>query len=370
MLRRRAALVSTLIVAVSLVFSAQEVLRNAATGARETWAGALVFNLVAWTAWAMLSPLIVMAADRLRLDDGKRVARSAVWVLVGLAVCGAHAVVTGLALRALGPIALVPSARASLPLARYLWTWIAITAAENTIVFGTIAVACHAALYARDLRAQQIRELDLEGRLAHSELTVLRNQLEPHFLFNTLNTVSGLMVHDVPGAQRVIAALGDLLRASTDRAARQEISLRDELALVHRYLEIQRARLRQRLAVHVDLSTDMLDGLVPSLVLQPLVENAIRHGIERNIRGGQVWIAGDCHGDRVTLIVRNDGVAGEGSPSPGTGVGLSNIAARLSQLYGADHTFRAGRAAEGIFEVQLSLPYHTEPVTVAARGPR
>jgi LytS/YehU family sensor histidine kinase len=252
-----------------------------------------------------------------------------------------------------------------LPLGRYLSIWIVGGAGFNMIIFLMIAGVFHATLYYRDLRTRQLREIDLEARLARAELNVLRMQLQPHFFFNALHTISSLMVSDVPAAHRVIAALGDLLRSSLDHTARQEIPLREELAFVGRYLDVQKARFRTRLAVEIDTEDAPLDALVPSLVLQPLVENAIRHGIEANTEGGTIWISAAHEDGQLVLTVRDDGSleSPEGPRARTTsasGVGLTNIENRLAQLYGAKHTFHARRASDGRFEVTLALPFHTD----------
>ena len=192
------------------------------------------------------------------------------------------------------------------PLGRYLVNFTFQGFGFNMIIFLMIVGAFHAALYYRDLRARQLREADLEARLARAELNVLRMQLQPHFFFNALHTVSSLMISDVPTAQRVISSLGDLLRSSIDHTARQEIPLREELAFVERYVDVQKARFRDRLDVHVDVPDDLLDALVPSLVLQPLVENAIRHGVEVDKRGGSISIVASRVGASIALTVRDD----------------------------------------------------------------
>jgi two-component system, LytTR family, sensor kinase len=173
------------------------------------------------------------------------------------------------------------------------------------------------------------------------------------------------MVSDVPTAQRVVAALGDILRSSLDHTARQEICLREEVGFVQRYLDIQRARFRHRLRVEVDVPDALGTALVPSLVLQPLVENAIRHGIEASAEGGRIWISAARRHDDVLLTVENagtpNGVSPNGDGDRGRGgVGLTNLEARLTQLYGSAHTFRAHRNGDGRFTVTLTVPYHTD----------
>jgi LytS/YehU family sensor histidine kinase len=228
-----------------------------------------------------------------------------------------------------------------------------------------IAGALHALFYYRDLRARDATQAELETRLARAELNVLRMQLQPHFLFNALHTISSLMASDVTKARRVITALGDLLRVSTDHTASQEVPLQDELAFVDRYLEIQRARFRQRLTVQMRVDSDVLTAIVPSLVLQPLIENAIRHGVERSIRGGHVSVRASRVGSQLVLTVSDDASSHDAdtaspTPAPG-GVGLTNIASRLAQLYGPAHEFHAGRNESGEFEVRMAFPFRTAP---------
>jgi LytS/YehU family sensor histidine kinase len=233
-----------------------------------------------------------------------------------------------------------------------------------------IAGVFHASLYYRDLRRRHLREADLEARLAHAELNVLRMQLQPHFLFNALHTISSLMETDVPTARRVIASLGDLLRSSIDHTARQEVSLGAELAFVERYLDIQRARFRQRLRFEIDVAPETVTALVPSLVLQPLVENAVRHGIEPSAAGGTVRITAARDGSRLSLVVRNeaagDGVDAGRAHESKPGIGLSNVASRLTQLYGDAHTLRAERLLDGAFQVSMSLPFRRELAPMGA----
>ena len=223
------------------------------------------------------------------------------------------------------------------PLNQYLVNWVIGTLGGNTLIYCMIVGVFHAALYYRDLRARELREIDLEARLTRAELNVLRSQLQPHFFFNALHTVSSLMVTDIAAAQRVVSTLGDLLRSSIDHTSRQEIPLRDELGFVAKYIDIQKARFRNRIDVKVDVSPDDLDALVPSFVLQPLVENAIRHGLEPNPRGGSVWIGARRQDGSLELWVRDNGSVDHADHPPPTAAacGLTNTAARLSQLYGA-----------------------------------
>lgn len=371
--RRFALALISSVVLLALLFTAQDGMRRSADGIPVNWSRTFAINALDWVVWGILVPFIVLIGQRIRLDGaGRRAARIVGWACLAGGFCIVQSTITGLTVRLIGPsfFGLAPPGGgggfASRPLGAFLLNWGLSTASLNLLMFGMTAGVFHAALYYRDLRARQVREATLQARLARAELNVLRMQLQPHFLFNALHTVSSLMLTDVPTAQSVVTAVGDLLRASLDHTARQEIPLGDELAFVRRYLDIQRARFRQRLVVEIATSDALLDALVPSLVLQPLVENAIRHGIEPRARGGRVWITAERRGDAIALTVRNDGPGDERSPANGNGatngrgIGLANIEARLQQLYGASHTFRARHGADGSFDVTLTLPFHTD----------
>jgi LytS/YehU family sensor histidine kinase len=237
------------------------------------------------------------------------------------------------------------------------------------------------------------REARLEAQLAEARLSALRRQLDPHFLFNTLNAVSALVERDPRGVRRMLARLSDLLRFATDGAERAEHALRDELALVDRYLEIMQVRLQGRLTVVRAIDATVTDAAVPTLVLQPLVENAIRHGVERRAGPTRITLAARREGAMVVLAVRDDGpgpagavdaasadatasdattdvtapdtgatgaigVDAAGSDAPRAGVGLANTRARLAALHGARASL-ALRREGGETIVELRLPYRS-----------
>jgi signal transduction histidine kinase len=222
-----------------------------------------------------------------------------------------------------------------------------------------VLLAGLAIYYARDARSKQLRASKLEARLAEAQLDALRMQLHPHFLFNTLNTVSALMHRDIQAADRILALLGDLLRDSFEKISDQEVSLKQELGFLEKYLEIEQTRFRDRLSVETEIDPETLDAEVPNLMLQPLVENAIRHGIARRREAGHIRLAAWRDGDRLELRVRDNGpgLSSEGELAGRGGVGLSNTQARLRQLYGATHRFELLAPDTGGLEVVLSIPF-------------
>jgi two-component system LytT family sensor kinase len=189
--------------------------------------------------------------------------------------------------------------------------------------------------YQRRLRERELRAAQLETSLAQARLAALELQLRPHFLFNTLHTIGGL-VRQKRGAEAVemIAGLSDLLRYSLDHAGSQRVPLEQELAITGRYLEIQKTRFADRLTVTIDAPDEARAGLVPALLLQPLVENAVRHGIERSSQPGRVDVRARREGARLVVEVENSGPPVGAGP---TGIGLDNARARLEQLYPGQH---------------------------------
>jgi anti-sigma regulatory factor (Ser/Thr protein kinase) len=348
-------LVAAVGIALTLVFTAQDAIRG---GVRAGLGRTLAMNALDWVAWSAWLPLILFVGRRHRLDDAAHRWRSAlVWLALAVVCCAGAAVITGLAMRATHMVPDLPIPR---PLPAFLLAWMGMTAGFNALIFAMLAGLLHAVQYYDDLRTRQSREAELEARVARAELNVLRTQLQPHFFFNALHTVSSLMMTDVAAAQQVIASLGELVRASIDHTAEQEVLLRAELGFVQRYLDIQRARFRTRLAVHVDVADALLDAAVPSLILQPLVENAIRHGVERSPTGGAIWIHAARHDGRLRLEVRNTGDRDDATdvrPTASTRIGLMNLEARIAQLYGAAGRFDARRETDGGFAVTLELPY-------------
>jgi signal transduction histidine kinase len=228
---------------------------------------------------------------------------------------------------------------------------------SNLLIYGAILGVGLAIDYYRKYRDRELRATQLEARLAQTRLQVLKMQLHPHFLFNTLNAISALIHQDVELADRMIARLGDLLRSTLENANRQEVALRQELDFIRPYLEIEQARLGPRLAVDLDIDPETIDAAVPNLILQPLVENAIRHGIAPRPGAGRVEIRARRAGDRLHLEVRDDGPGLAHPAGAHEGIGLANTRARLRQLYGAAHRFDLGNGDGAGLRVQVAIPF-------------
>jgi signal transduction histidine kinase len=218
----------------------------------------------------------------------------------------------------------------------------------------------------RELRAQELTGARLQAELARAELDALRVQLHPHFLFNTLNAIS-MLVRKGEGetAVRMITGLNELLRLALATAGQQEVPLRQELDFLERYLCLQQIRFPDRLRIEMRIAPETLEARVPSLVLQPLAENAVRHGIAPSVAGGSVEVAAVREGEQLVVRVRDTGVGlSPGSESPG-GVGLRNVRARLQHLYPGAHRFRVSNRNEGGVESLLSIPFRGAEVARA-----
>jgi two-component system LytT family sensor kinase len=214
-------------------------------------------------------------------------------------------------------------------------------------------------------RAARERERFLRAETAarDARLSALRSQLNPHFLFNSLNAVSTLVLDGkAAAANQMLAQIGDLLRSSLDAGATSEVPLAQEIALTEQYLAIEQTRLGERLHIELALDPATADALVPAMLLQPLVENAVRHGVVRQLEGGTVAIASARRGSRLHLAVRNSGPRHATPAERETnGIGLRNTAERLATLYGSDHRFSLRWPTGGGCEAAVELPFRTLP---------
>ena len=239
---------------------------------------------------------------------------------------------------------------------------------SETMAFGAMMAAIHAVEFHRRSVEHTAQAARLEARLAEARLEALTAQLQPHFLFNTLHAVSTLMHRDVDRADTMLARLGDLLRRTLDDRDRPELPLSDELRLLDAYLDIARVRFEDRLTVDIQVPADARDALVPRFVLQPLVENALQHGIGAREGPGHVVIRARRAGNRLILAVEDDGAAASLGDNgfPREGVGLTNTRLRLRERYGADHALRLARRDEGGLVVSMDIPFRVAPATRVA----
>jgi signal transduction histidine kinase len=226
------------------------------------------------------------------------------------------------------------------------------------IIYGFISGVC-AFLYSR-MQTQQalVQKLEIERQLTHAQLQRLQMQMEPHFLFNTLNAITSLMVQGRnKEAIKTMTHLNNILRTTLQRKTPEKVPFAEELRVVESYLAIQQVRFAGRLEVKIDATPEALDGLVPCFVLQPLVENAIKHGITPKRRGGSIETQVKRVGDRLWMQVRDDGCGSGSSATKGHGIGMQNIQERLAYFYPNRYEFDAVSPTAGGYEVTIQIPY-------------
>jgi signal transduction histidine kinase len=322
-----------------------------------TFGVSLLLNMGWWYAWALLVPVVLWLSRRYPFDRARWL-RSLPAHLVGVvALTFAHVCLSELV------VLFAPMPEPSRltwwqnVLRSYVWSfdW-------NMAVYWAVIAFSHAAAYHREMQVRTVRTSQLEARLAEARLEALQRQLHPHFLFNTLNAISALMHRDVEAADAMLARLSDLLRMALEQRGMQEVALKDELEFVGKYLEIEQTRFRERCTVRFDIDPETLDARVPNLVLQPIVENSIRHAVSTSLEPRRIEIRSRRDGDVLRLEVRDDGPGlPAGSMPPDRGVGLANTRARLEQLYGAAQKLRFSRPPAGGLAVTIEIPFRLDP---------
>jgi hypothetical protein len=335
---------------VAVVSASQWYAFRLSSGHPAPWLPALYDNLASCWLWAAFTPAIAWLARRFPLDRGRWPRTALLHLLFALGFAALDVMVD----LGLAPW-LSPGDPARPVLATFFGKSFINLFSYAAVVAVTCAVDFHSWFVERRLAASR-----LEGELTAARLRALEMQLRPHFLFNTLHTVAALVrAGRNPDAVRTIAGLSDLLRAALRRDGAVEVPLRDELAFVERYLAIEQIRFQDRLEARIVADPAVLEALVPSLILQPLVENAIRHGVERRSAPGRITVAVGRR--RETLVLRVEDSCGGDTPAGGnggSGIGLSNTRARLRQLYGERQRLELLATGGGGALAVVELPYH------------
>jgi two-component system LytT family sensor kinase len=323
-------------------------------GNETTWKLALLYAMPRWYVWGLLTPGIV-AVDR-RLGARRSLTARLAWHLpLGLA-----RTTLSLAIRLfVRPVIGIdwPPSLLRFVVERAYW---------DLLIYAVIAGVSVARDYAARVSAHEreahrltLQAVELQSRLAEARLHALRSQLQPHFLFNALNTISSLTETNPKTARRLMERLGDLLRVSLRHASTPIVTLAEELTFLDDYLAIESVRFEGRISVSVQADDETLDARVPSFLLQPFVENAIRHGVNPRLSGGRIEVTATRTDSRLQLRVRDDGVglSPDWMRRRDVGVGLRNAAARLEQLYPQHHAFTIAPNASGGVDIQLDLPW-------------
>jgi hypothetical protein len=358
-----------------------------------TWGDAVRITVNQWLPWIVLSPLLLWFTLRFPIERGGSRWRIPAHLLVGL---GSVLLCAWLSRYIIGPI--------RPPLGRDLPNWTNVPppfqnplphadrndfrgpppdreggpfrqpppvfarARFNIPICVTMLSLCHAFAYFRRSQQRDRQALELEAQLGQARLQALRMQLHPHFLFNTLNSIATLVEADPQGAREMIGSLGQMLRLSLDSGPKPEVPLEQELEFLECYLEIERIRFGDRLQVKLELGPGVGAALLPTFILQPLVENAIRHGIEPALSPGTIEIRAERAGGLLSISIEDTG-KGLGDDvfekSAQKGIGLANTRARLQSHYPDRHRFSIRKAPGGGCLVELEVPFHTEPMPAA-----
>ena len=326
----------------------------------------LGLNMTYWWSWAVVVPGVLWMARRYRFERHTW-RRSVAFHFLGSVVCTfAH---VALATTGRGLVITQLTERS------FLWSvdwWMYfrerffLNFDWETMTYWALVAFVNALDYQRESREREIAAAQLQTQLAEAQLEALQRQLHPHFLFNTLNTISALMHRDVHAADEMLVQLSDLLRLTLDRVGTQQVALKDEVDFLKKYLEIEQTRFGDRLQVNIDVDPELLDAPVPNLILQPLVENSLRHGIGPRVGVGKVDVTASHAEGFLTLTVRDNGVG----LSPDklhafhSGVGLSNTRSRLENLYGDRHRFEFQTPPGGGLLVTIVIPmgHEAEPL--------
>lgn len=339
----------------ALFFASQFALQNQLSPNPLPFWKILSWQLVSGYAWFVVSPVILWLSTKFPLEQGRW--KVSVPVHVGSSVVIALVIVAidSFILPKLGYLA---SYQLESFFAAYKILFFVNFHFSIAIYWGVVAIH-QAVLYYRKYRERQLITSELEARLAQTRLQVLRMQLHPHFLFNTLNAISELIHRDQDAADRMITDLSDLLRMSFENLEVQEISLKQELEFLRKYLMIEQMRFQDRLKVDLDIAADTLDASVPNMILQPLVENAIKHGISPKATGGRIDISAARSNGHLKLTVADDGIGVPFGDASGIveGVGLSNTRRRLKHLYGEAHRFALKPSGDQGVSIELDIPY-------------
>ena len=346
--------------AVALFFASQSTLWDRYLFRQDiTWQRAMTINFSFYYVWALLAPVVLWLRKRYRFERKKWHKALLVHIPTSLTIAVLQLLLAEWVWNIVReePLSIYETFRA-------IEFTFAFNFQTNTLAYWMILGFGYTLEYYRQFRDRELRASLLEAQLVKANLQALKMQLQPHFLFNTLNSISSLMHKNVEDADRVLARLGDLLRYSLETEGMQEVSLRNELDFLQRYLEIEKVRYGNRLNVRIAAAEGVLNAKVPNLILQPLVENAVRYGVGGRRTGGKIEIVASRSDDMLDLVVKDDGPGLQYGPSGELteGVGLHNTRSRLEQLYGENHEFRLKNGVGRGLEVQLRIPYHEESI--------
>ncbi len=342
--------------AITLLIFCYRYLDDLTRGHQGTFTTRLIEELTGGYSAALLFLLVLKFARRFRINSQNWMRRLPVHLLGAAGFSLLHTTMMAVSRQVIFPLAGLGEYDYGIMPIRYFMEM-----ANYLLWYATSVTMIHLFDHYRDSRARELRTVQLEAQLAQAQLQALQAQIHPHFLFNALNTISTVIYEDVRAADTMIARLSDFLRHSLNASRSQEVTLAEELNFLNLYLDIMRPRFEDRLRVEFEVGQEINDALVPKLILQPLVENSIKHAADPN--SGQVNIAlkASRENGSLRLEITDDGpgLSGKLRETLGNGVGLTNTAERLKKLYGSNHEFTLQNSIDGGLLVSVKVPYHT-----------
>jgi hypothetical protein len=312
------------------------------------------YILVDWYYWAAITPLVFWLGDRFPLATRMSLRNLAIHLPIAILAACVHVFLISIFLNMGTPEATF----------KEIFVRAASNFNDSFLIYAGILAVCFSLVYSRRFRERELQTADLKNELSQAQLRALQMQLQPHFLFNTLNSISALTHKNPTAANTMIAQLSDLLRVLLKKEPPQEITLEEELGFLRTYLEIERVRFDDRLELEFNIELETLKAQIPSLILQPLIENSIRHGISKRRGSGIIRITSEKVRNRLFLEVYDNGLGlpmGMDDVTFAEGIGLRNTRHRLRKLYGEHHRFDivAGTNQRGV-RITMIIPFRTE----------
>jgi len=329
-------------------------------GMHHYWTRLFVVTLVSWLPWAVVTPGILFLGRRFPPTRFRPIATWAFHLTACALAAVFHSAVSAELRLLFNPLANSPAPG---PFTA-VWSYSLYGSMLSYLfLYGAILAIGYVIDSREKLARQQTETARLNEQLSKAQLDALRRQIEPHFLFNTLNAVAGLVREKRnDAAVSMIAGLSDFLRRAVKDSGRQQVPLGEEMEFLQKYLDIQKVRFADRLQLSVDVPPDLFPAQVPCLILQPMVENAVKHGIAKRAQGGAIRISASRSNGTLRLQVYNDGPQlPEGWETPGSGIGIANVRTRLQSLYGSGFDFTIRNEAPHGVQVSLSVPFVTMP---------
>lgn len=319
----------------------------------------IAWRMSIYVLWALFTPLVFWLSSRTGLGPARSVSRIGLHLLSAISIATIMDAYSDVVYR---HVLKSPEEREALMevISGSFYDVVRLGFLWELIIYAAILAVGFARDYYRRFQERQMQAARLQAQLTEARLDALRMQINPHFLFNTLHAISSMVERNPAGVRKMVARLSALLRHTLDHDGAQETTLARELDMLDDYLAIMQVRFEHRLTVRKDVNPDVHDAMVPDMILQPIVENAIKHGVTKRSSPGWVEIIAERSGDQLMLAVEDNGPGAALDDELPKGVGLNNVRSRLNQMYGDDASLQLTTGREGGVRATLTFPYHTQ----------